>query len=48
MKRWPKSLEVFNNAYLNCPVWSNEKKLKEQDVIKVYATHDLINFLNIN
>ena len=34
--------------YLSCPIWSNEKKLKEQDEIKVYATHDLINLMKIN
>lgn len=28
--------------YLNCFLWSNEKKLKEQNFIKVYATHELI------
>ncbi len=28
--------------YLNCALWSNEKKLKNQDVIKVYATHELM------
>ena len=27
---------------LNCPLWSNDKKLKEQDKIKVYASHELI------
>ncbi|MBU0757200.1 MAG: hypothetical protein KKF44_03990 [Nanoarchaeota archaeon] len=33
--------------YLSCPIWTNEKKLKEQKEIKVYATHDLIFMLNI-
>ncbi len=28
--------------YLNCPIWSNEKKLREQDKVQVYATHELI------
>ena len=27
---------------LNCPIWSNDKKLKQQDKIKVYSTRDLI------
>lgn len=26
---------------LNCVVWSNDKKLKEQNKIKVYNTHEL-------
>ena len=26
---------------LNCAIWSNDKKLKEQDTIKVYHTHEL-------
>ena len=26
---------------LNCAIWSNDKKLKEQDAIKVYHTHEL-------
>lgn len=44
----PKDIVYFALAlYLNCAVWSNEKKLKEQSEIKVYAIHDLINFLKI-
>lgn len=27
---------------LKCPIWSNDKKLKEQDKIKIYSTEDLI------
>lgn len=27
---------------LNCPVWSNDKRLKKQKVIKVYSTKELI------
>ena len=26
---------------LKCAVWSNDKKLKEQNIIKVYNTHEL-------
>jgi len=26
---------------LNCAIWSNDKKLKEQDKVKVYNTHEL-------
>jgi|SRR3989344_1276974 len=27
---------------LNCPLWSNDKKLKEQNEIKIYSTQELI------
>ncbi len=27
---------------LNCAIWSNDKNFKEQDKIKVYYTHELI------
>ena len=27
---------------LKCAIWSNDKKLKEQDKIKVYASHELV------
>lgn len=33
--------------YLESPLWSNEKKLKEQDLIKVYATHDLMRLMAV-
>jgi len=32
---------------LNCPIWSNDKKLKEQDRVKVYSTEDLIREFNL-
>jgi predicted nucleic acid-binding protein len=39
----PKDIVYFAlSFYLNCPIWSNEKKLKEQPKIIVYATHDLM------
>jgi|SRR3989338_4446544 len=25
----------------NCPIWSNDKKLKQQDTVLVYHTHEL-------
>ena len=44
----PKDIVYFALAlYLNCAIWSNEKKLQEQDTIFVYATHTLINFLKV-
>jgi predicted nucleic acid-binding protein len=33
--------------YLKCPIWSNEKVLKEQKDVKVYATHELMKLLGI-
>lgn len=27
---------------LNCPIWSNDKRLKNQNEIKVYSTEDLM------
>ncbi len=30
---------------LNCPVWSNETKLKNQKFIKVYSTQELLGML---
>jgi predicted nucleic acid-binding protein len=39
----PKDVVYFALAlYLNCPIWSNEKRLKEQAKIEVYATHELM------
>ena len=26
---------------LNCPIWSNDKRLKKQDVVKIYSTNEL-------
>lgn len=33
--------------YLKCPIWSNEKKLKEQKEVIVYATHELIRLFEL-
>ena len=30
----------------NIPIWSNDKKLKEQNKIKVYSTQDILNLLS--
>lgn len=30
------------SLHLQCPIWSNEKKLQEQPHIKVYATHEIM------
>jgi len=31
---------------LNCPIWSNDKKLKEQSKVIIYNTHELGNLIN--
>ncbi|MEK6855687.1 MAG: PIN domain-containing protein [Nanoarchaeota archaeon] len=31
---------------LNCPIWSNDKKLKEQNIVKIYSTSELISLLS--
>ena len=28
--------------HLNCPIWSNDKKLKKQDKVKVITTKELL------
>ena len=33
--------------YLQCPIWSNEKQLKKQDKVKIYATHELIELFKL-
>ncbi len=39
----PKDVSYFAAAlYLQCPLWSSEKKLKNQCSIKVYSTHELM------
>jgi len=38
----PDDLAYFALALkLNCAIWSNDKKLKEQNKIKIYSTHEL-------
>ena len=42
----PKDTEYLALALkLNCILWSNDKKLKTQDKVKVYSTEDLMNEL---
>jgi predicted nucleic acid-binding protein len=39
----PKDMEYFALALkLNCGIWSNDKKLKKQNKVKVYSTKDLL------
>ncbi|MBS3142054.1 hypothetical protein J4464_01565 [Candidatus Woesearchaeota archaeon] len=42
----PNDTEYFALALkLNCGIWSNDKKLKTQNKVKVYSTEDLIKIL---
>ena len=42
----PDDMEYFALALkLRCGIWSNDKKLKEQDKVKVYSTKDLIKII---
>ena len=41
-----KDREYFALALkLNCPVWSNDKRLKEQDKIRIFSTEGISNFM---
>ena len=33
---------------LNCSIWSNDKKLKEQNTINIYSTDELIEKIKVN
>ena len=33
--------------FLKCHIWSNEKRLKEQDYVKIYTTYELIELFGI-
>ncbi len=33
--------------YLKCGIWSNEKKLKQQNKVAVHSTHDLIRLFKL-
>ena len=42
----PKDSEYLALALkLNCSFWTNDKKLKKQDKVKIYLTEDLVNEL---
>jgi len=34
--------------YLNLPLWSNDKQIKNQSSVKVYSTEEIIGILDIN
>src|SRR3989338_11461559 len=33
--------------YFQCPIWSNEKQLKNQKIVKIHATHELIDLFHL-
>ncbi len=33
--------------YLRCALWSNDKRLKEQSVVVIYATHELMELFHL-
>ncbi|MFC1682372.1 PIN domain-containing protein [Nanoarchaeota archaeon] len=42
----PDDTEYFSLALkLNCPIWSNDKKLKAQNKVRIYSTEELIKIL---
>ena len=44
----PKDIDYVALAYkLNCPLWTNDKKLKKLQCIKVLSTEDLLKIYNI-
>ena len=44
----PDDIEYFALALkFNCPIWSNDKALKEQSVVKVFSTSELIKELGL-
>lgn len=39
----PDDVTYFSLALqLHCAIWSNDKKLKQQNKIKIYSTHELV------
>ena len=32
---------------MNCGIWSNDKELKKQDIVKIYSTEDVIQMLEM-
>jgi len=44
----PKDIDYVALAYkLNCPLWTNDKKLKNLQCIKVFSTEDLLKIYNL-
>jgi predicted nucleic acid-binding protein len=42
-----KDIAYFASALsIGCPIWSNDKKLKEQNKIRVYSTEELVRIFN--
>lgn len=57
VRRWREAMQVCPDPddimyfalalHLRCSLWSNDKRLKEQKKIPVYATHELMELLGI-
>lgn len=44
----PNDIEYFALAkHLNCPIWSNDQKLKEQSKIKIFNTKEIIEMCSV-
>lgn len=44
-----KDIDYFALAlHLNAAIWSNEKQLKQQEKVKIYATHELMRLYDIS
>ena len=42
----PNDMTYFALALkLSCPIWTNDKKLKQQDKVKIYHTHELADLI---
>ncbi len=35
------------SLHLKCPLWTNEKRLQKQEIIKVYPTHELMKLFGL-
>jgi len=45
----PNDTQYFALALsLKCPIWSNDKRLKKQKIVKIYSTDDLLGVIGKN
>lgn len=43
----PDDIQYFALALkLKCPIWTNDKRMKEQDIVRIYSTEEIIKELN--
>lgn len=44
----PDDIDIFAlSLKLNCPIWSNEKRFKNQSKVKIFSTYDLVKLLEL-